>query len=430
MQNKIGMLRRSWLMGSLAGIGYGSTSRIETFHKEHVLGTALELQVDGEGAEDAFKACCEEVERLRRILSTYDDSSVISRWRESGQVGRPAGEAGELLSCYEAWGERSGGVIAHQIQGRLDVNALGKSWIVDRALAAARAAAPKARGILLNIGGDIAVSGGAWSVGVADPQRWHENAPLMTTVSMTSGAVATSGGYERGASHLVDPRTGQGAKGARSATVFACDAVTANALSTALCVLGRQEGEALLQNFPQVQWAVVDWNGQTWTSSGMQPGRRLVSAAAWPKGQQLTITLTLRAMEGYRVRRPYVAVWAEDMSGKVVKTISVWTEKRRWLPDLYEWWKKAGSSGGGASVTRATRPPGRYQLRWDGLDDQGQPVGVGKYRIVVESNREHGSYAKESGVIECGANAATVKMRENGEFEAVELSYGIGGQKA
>jgi hypothetical protein len=49
---------------------------------------------------------------------------------------------------------------------------------------------------------------------------------------------------------------------------------------------------------------------------------------------------------------------------------------------------------------------------------------------VVESNREHGSYAKESGVIECGATPSKVMLKENGEFEAVELSYGPGGQSA
>lgn len=100
------------------------------------------------------------------------------------------------------------------------------------------------------------------------------------------------------------------------------------------------------------------------------------------------------------MRRPYVAVWAG---------------KRRWLPDLFEWWKKTGGSGRGASVTRPTRPAKR---RLSGA--------TGKYRIFIETNREHGSYAKESGVIDWGAAPAKVMLKENGEFEAVELSYGPG----
>jgi hypothetical protein len=206
--------------------------------------------------------------------------------------------------------------------------------------------------------------------------------------------------------------------------------VTANALSTALCVLDEQAGRRLVQSTERAACLVLRLDGTTWQSGGFKPAFKTVAAAAWPKNQQVTITLTLKAIEGYRVRRPYVAVWAEDLSGKLVRNITVWTEKRRWLPDLFEWWKKSGSAGGGSSVTRATRPPGRYQLLWDGLDDAGQPLPAGKYRIVVESNREHGSYAKESGVIECGANPSKVMLKENGEFEAVELSYGPGGQSA
>jgi thiamine biosynthesis lipoprotein ApbE len=423
------ILRRSWLFSAVAAVAQAGTRQIETFRKENVLGTSLEFQVIGAGAK-AFDACLAEVERLRAILSTYDKSSALSQWQLRGETGPVPVEISELLDRYAHWQDRSGGAISSSISQKLNVNALGKSFIVERAIDAALKAAPEAGGILLNIGGDIAVRGGAWRIGVANPLRWHENAAPLDEFELRSGAVTTSGGYERGASHLIDPRTGKTASGALSATVLAADSVTANALSTALCVLDEQAGRRLVQSTERAACLVLRLDGTTWQSGGFKPAFKTVAAAAWPKNQQVTITLTLKAIEGYRVRRPYVAVWAEDLSGKLVRNITVWTEKRRWLPDLFEWWKKSGSAGGGSSVTRATRPPGRYQLLWDGLDDAGQPLPAGKYRIVVESNREHGSYAKESGVIECGANPSKVMLKENGEFEAVELSYGPGGQSA
>lgn len=427
------MMRRTWLLSPLAVIAPAKTSTVAVYRKENVLGTTLELQVAGPGGDAAFQACLDEVERLRAILSTYDPASEISRWIEQGEKEEAPAEVRQLLGLYHMWALRSGGAISSRLNGRLDVNALGKSFIVEKGIEAARRAAPG--GVLLNIGGDIAVRGGAWSVGLADPLRWHENADALSWIEMDSGAVTTSGSYERGAQHLIDPRTGKTAEGALSATVRAKDAVTANALSTALCVLSAAEGRRLVESTMGAECLVVDRNGESWRSSGFsriekQLPLRTASAALWPKGQQVTVTLTLRAIEGYRVRRPYVAVWAEDMSGKVVRNITVWTERRRWLPDLFDWWKKTGSAGGGASVTRATRPPGRYQLLWDGTDDAGQPVGEGKYRIVVESNREHGSYAKESAVIECGAAPSKVMTKETGEFEAVEISYGPGAQAA
>ena len=429
------ILRRSFMLAPFAMLAQGSSGGIETHRREHVLGTSFELLIDGVG-EGALAACLAEVERLRRILSTYDERSVISQWMRSGEPGTIPVELKEVLRAYAHWGVTSGGAIAAKLDGQWNVSALGKSYIVERALEAARKAAPHARGLLLNIGGDIAATGSAWRIGVCDPQRWQENAAKLTELVLADGAVATSGVYERGAGHLIDPRNGETARGAASATVVARDAVTANALSTALCVLNREQGRRLMERVPAAECLVVERDGGLWRSSGFAHLERpvamrpIAAVALWPKGQQLTITLTLKTIEGYRVRRPYVAVWAEDMSGQLVRNITVWTEKRRWLPDLFEWWKKSGSSGGGASVTRATRAPGRYQLLWDGLDDAGRPLPEGKYKIVVETNREHGSYAKESGVIECGARPARVLLKETGEFETVTLSYGAGGQEA
>ena len=419
MKNSMWMMRRIFLMSPLGLLGQGG---IETFRKEHVLGTSLELQVDGGGGAEAFAACLDEVERLRGILSTYDEGSAISRWMRRGETGPVPAELAELLDLYSDWGKRSGGALRSVINGRRDVNALGKSLIVERAIAAVAGKA------LLNIGGDIAVRGGRWRVRVCDPQRWHENAASLTEVELCEGAVTTSGNYERGG-HIA------GGRGVAGATVLAKDAVTANALSTALCVMSEAAGRKLVEQTLGAESLVVEADGRVWRSSGFGGFEKAVvlrhaAAAIWPKGQVVTVTLTLKAVEGYRVRRPYVAVWAENMSGKVVRNISVWAGKRRWWPDLFEWWKKTGSAGAGATVTRATRGPGRYQLMWDGLDDAGRPVPAGKYRVVVESNRENGSYAKESGVIECGVTPAKVMLKENGEFEAVELNYGTGGVAA
>lgn len=427
--------RRLWLASPLAVIAKASAQTISVHRRDHVLGTSLELQVLGSRGDLALEACLNEIERLRRILSTFDETSEISQWQGRGETGPASGELLELLNLYEHWRHHTGGVIDSRLRGVRDVSALGKSFILEKAIEASCVADPEATGLLLNIGGDIAVRGGAWRIAVANPAQHTENSAAMAELHLTTGAVTTSGTYERGPKHLLDPRTGQPAQGAWSATVSARDAVTANALSTALCVLDPENAMRLIESTPEAECIVVGRQGKTWRSSGFSKLEsrlplRTVAAAGWPNGRQLTITLTLRRIEGYRVRRPYVAVWAEDLAGKVVKNITVWTERRRWLPDLFDWWKKSGNAGGGASVTRATRPAGRYQILWDGLDDAGKPVPEGKYRIVVESNREHGSYAKESAVIECGANPAKAMMRETNEFEAVELNYGPGGQAA
>jgi len=70
-------------------------------------------------------------------------------------------------------------------------------------------------------------------------------------------AAATSGNYERYVeidgvryAHVLDPRTGVPVRGMAGVTVLAENATQADALSTALYVLGIQEGQALARRMP------------------------------------------------------------------------------------------------------------------------------------------------------------------------------------
>ena len=76
------------------------------------------------------------------------------------------------------------------------------------------------------------------------------------------------------------------------------------------------------------------------------------------------------------------------------------------------------------STARATREPGTYRLEWDGLDDAHKPAPPGTYRIVVETNQEHGVYAKQAGTIVCGNSPANLTLPATANFEAVSVQYG------
>jgi thiamine biosynthesis lipoprotein len=128
---------------------------------------------------------------------------------------------------------------------RLDLGATAKALAADRAAAAAAAACP-ARGVLVNLGGDIAVAGpapyGGWTVRVADDHRAAPDAPGQT-LTIRSGGLATSSTTVRrwgaGRHHIIDPRTGAPAAACwRTASVAAASCVDANTASTAAIVLG------------------------------------------------------------------------------------------------------------------------------------------------------------------------------------------------
>jgi thiamine biosynthesis lipoprotein len=128
---------------------------------------------------------------------------------------------------------------------RLDLGATAKALGADRAAAAAAGAVPGV-GVLVNLGGDIAVAGPApadgWLVRVADDHRAPPEAPGQT-IAVLAGGVATSSTTVRrwgtDAHHIIDPRTGLPADSRwRTVSVAAATCVDANIASTAAIVLG------------------------------------------------------------------------------------------------------------------------------------------------------------------------------------------------
>ncbi len=125
----------------------------------------------------------------------------------------------------------------------LDLGAVAKGLAVDTA---ARELQPF-RDYAIDAGGDLFLAGlnphGApWSVGIRHPRREGE---LVQTLHISNKAVCTSGDYERG-DHIVDARTHRAATAVASATVVADSAMLADALATAVFVLGPAPGLELL----------------------------------------------------------------------------------------------------------------------------------------------------------------------------------------
>lgn len=69
--------------------------------------------------------------------------------------------------------------------------------------------------------------------------------------------------------HIIDPKTGQPARGLISATILAPTAMEADALSTAVFVLGEQKGLALIESLPSVEGILVTSDGRIIVSSGL-----------------------------------------------------------------------------------------------------------------------------------------------------------------
>ena len=128
----------------------------------------------------------------------------------------------------------------------LDLGATAKALTADRA--AMRAATTIGCGVMVSLGGDVAVHGtpppGGWTIGFADDHSAH--AEPGQTIAVRSGGVATSSTtvrrWSRGGNamhHVLDPRTGLPALEVwRTVSVAAASCVGANTASTAALILG------------------------------------------------------------------------------------------------------------------------------------------------------------------------------------------------
>ncbi len=128
--------------------------------------------------------------------------------------------------------------------GGLDFGGIAKGYAADEALGALRSAGARAASVDLG-GSSIAVFGPADLVEVRDPTQ-PEVKPL-ARFRLENEALATSSQSER-SGHIIDPRSGSPAAAALSVTVVTARAMEADALSTAVFVLGAEDGLRLLHS--------------------------------------------------------------------------------------------------------------------------------------------------------------------------------------
>ncbi|MFT3761306.1 MAG: DUF2271 domain-containing protein [Pseudoxanthomonas sp.] len=450
--------------------------------RDGVLGTSFEMRVAGDGGQAAVDAALAEVARLEAQLSTWRDDTPLSAWN-AGRIDAEElpKDVREVLALCEQWRTRTRGAFSCRLGGpiarwrqaeadaqlpdrielrrqaralaalpmpdagrldpqtglRFDVDGVAKGYILDRALEKARAAAPEARGIAIDIGGDAVYWGrpddaGAWQVDVADPKRPLDNGEAIGRVALHGQAIAASGHTSRGYrigrrkfSHILDPQEGWPLNYAPSAVVVANDAASADALATALTVLPIRDGIALVDGLDGAAALIVSDAGIAFASARW-PALLLSAGARTPAPPSPRVLIDYEipqpaAREGYR--QPYLALWIEREDGSAVRQLHVLGDRARWLGELPRWWRQYGRNdpAGALGLARPTRAPGTYSLAWDGCDDFGRAQPPGRYVLRVEAARERGGHEQLSLPFVLGESAGEVQAQGSGEIGKVDL---------
>jgi len=147
----------------------------------------------------------------------------------------------------------------------LDLGGIAKGFAVDKASALLRARG--LRTFLVNAGGDLYCAGHPpsrpWRIGIQDPD---DPQAVLAILSLTDDrAIATSGDYENyfirdhiRYHHILDPMTGFPTRGLRSVSVLASTTMEADALATALFVMGKKQAIRWLKAHPAYAGVLVD----------------------------------------------------------------------------------------------------------------------------------------------------------------------------
>jgi thiamine biosynthesis lipoprotein len=150
------------------------------------------------------------------------------------------------------------------------------------------------------------------------------------------------------------------------------------------------------------------------------------TATPWPQNFAVQIRYEIPRIDGADYTRPYVVAWISDAERKLVRTLFVLGDRARWRQNNYVWQRRFERFTPDAvqAVSRPTRAPGRYDLIWDGLDNNGRAVGQGHYTLTIEAAREHGGHSIQVIDLDLGAAPLQQSAPAQPEIGAVSARYG------
>ena len=295
--------------------------------EEAIMGTSIRVELwheDPMTGEAAMAAVMEEMHRIDRAMSPFKPESELSRLnREAPKAPVPVSEEMfDLIARSIEFSKLSEGAfditfasvgcmfdyrksikptaekIAAALPGidyrhirldrrrrtiefardnvQIDLGGIAKGHAVDNC-----AALLKSRGVkeaLVTAGGDSRVLGDKrgrpWMIGIRDPRR---KSTVVAMLPLVDAAISTSGDYERYFEtdgvryhHILDPRTGLPATGARSVTIVGADATTTEGISKSVFIMGPERGIRFVESLPGTDAVIIDGDGDMHYTAGLR----------------------------------------------------------------------------------------------------------------------------------------------------------------
>jgi thiamine biosynthesis lipoprotein len=214
---------------------------------EQIMGLPISIDIPDCDDRVIFDAAFERLKEIDKRFSTYKPGSEVSKFA-AGKIAEAdiSGELREVIKACRDAEAKTDGYFSAWAAGAFDPSGYVKGWAI--AVAGEIIEKHGFHNYCIGAGGDIlARSNGdkIWSIGIQDPR---DKSKILNTLSISSGAVCTSGNYERGA-HIINPKNKKPAGGLVSVTVVGRDIIWADILATAIFAVG-EENPAFRRDFP------------------------------------------------------------------------------------------------------------------------------------------------------------------------------------
>lgn len=494
-------LKLKYISAGFLAVLLSQTALAESFkfHQDHVLGTSFDMVVDAPNIQQAQKIKSEtlaEIKRLEKILSTWSPQSEISKLNKTGAK-TVSSELFYVLKSCEIFSAKTDGAfscrmdeliktwqaaeinatepshertqqlalkaeatvitltrqtssVTKPIDFNFNIDGIAKGYIIDKALQAgirsAQGQGLSGRfGIVLDIGGDIAVHGlidnAHARVGILGVNAADNSAPVETLV-LKDQAIATSGSGKRdlkvGArsySHIISPFTGRPQLKTQQVSVVAPKAETADALATAFSTMGVATALSYANTHEGVETMIITAGGARFTSKHWKDltAKTVKKSAAeagianpLPKGFSVNIAYKIPRINVSDYEYPYVVVWVTDMNKKLVRSLTMIGKQPLWVEENYVFWRRVGRKFPAMVETLAqpSRAPGQYNLVWDGYDQEGNPVPQGEYILHIEASREHGGHQYVKQTLNLGDDIFEAIIDSGDELGQIDIHYG------
>jgi thiamine biosynthesis lipoprotein len=305
------------------------------------MGTEVRVSIytdDDAGAMKAAEAAFAEVQRLEALMTTWSESSEISRVNAQAGIApvQVSDETLEVVEMSQKASQLSDGafdISFYALHGlwkfdedlvkkvpseaelkkrlplvdwksievdaakktiflkkkgmRISLGGIAKGYAVDRAVAILKRAG--FGDAIVQAGGDLMCAGSKggqpWTAGIRDPRGPRDD--VFAVMKLTDHAFSTAGDYERffllngkRYHHILDPKTGHPATRSRSVTIYAPNALLADAIDDAVFILGWKKGMELVESLPDVGAVFVDDQGKVHISKRVEERVRLLHPPA------------------------------------------------------------------------------------------------------------------------------------------------------